>query len=122
MPGGEDGGGAVIERGAVGCGGFAQNGDVAAGAAAGCLDEDLEAREVFGRAVVAEVGNEPALGGFVIDGAEELAEALGTWVGVSHNVRECCTGDASAVFEVASGYARTLTVITNYDCKVTHWN
>ena len=96
VPGGQNGGGTVIEGLTIGGGGFAEGGGggVAAGAAAGCLYEDLEARKVFRGAIVAQVGDEPPLGGFVIDGAQELAKALGAWVGV--------------VEDIANGHARKL--------------
>lgn len=86
-----------------GCG-FAQSGGgvVAAGAAAGCLDKDLEARKVFRRAIVAQVSNEPALGGVVIDGAEELPEALGAWVGVVENVANSHARKFGKLLELAS--------------------
>ena len=76
VPGFEDGGGAGVELAvSVGGDGFAHLGGI--GALEGG-NGDLEAREVIGRAVVAQVGDEPTASGVVIDGAEELAEALGT--------------------------------------------
>lgn len=80
LPGGKDGGGAVIDWHLAGCAGLCN------GAAVDLGDEDLEAREVFGRAVVAEVGYEPAAGGGVVEGTDELTESLGTWVRIAHDV------------------------------------
>ena len=122
MPGGEDGGGAVIEAVPIG-GGFAEGGGVCgsgAAAAVEALDEDLEAREIFKRAVVAEVGDEPALGGLVIDGAEELAEALGTWVGVVEDVADRHARELGKLFELSGGKRRLIEVIADLDGEMTH--
>lgn len=124
VPGGEDGGGAVIEAGAVDGGAFAEGGGVCCGggaaAAVKAMDEDLEAWEVFGRAVVAQISDEPALGGLVIDGAEELAEALGTWVGVVEDVADRHARELGKLFELPGAKRRLIEVIADLDGKVTH--
>lgn len=104
VPGGQNGGGTMIEGLTIGGGGFAEGGGggVVAGAAAGCLNEDLEARQILRRAIVAQVGDQPALGGFVIDGAQELAEALGAWVGVVEDIANGHAWKLGKLLELAS--------------------
>ena len=83
-------------------------------------DEDLKAWQVFGRAVVAEIGDEPAAGGGVVECADELAEALGAWVGIAHDVRNGCAGDASTHLQIACGDAWLFTIFSDDDGKVAH--
>ena len=66
------------------------------------FDEDLDAGEPGGGAVVEQVGFEPGAGGGVINGAEELAEAVGARVAVLHDRADGHARQAGTVFKLAS--------------------
>ncbi len=102
----------------VGGDGFAQGGGI--GALKGG-DGDLEPREELGRAVVAQVGGEPFAGGVVIDGVQELAEALGTGMGVFEDAVDGSTLEAGGGLQSQhGGFGVVVEVIDELDREVAH--
>jgi hypothetical protein len=84
------------------------------------FDEDFDAGEPLLGAVVEEVGFEPVAGGVVIDGFEELAEAIGAWVAVFDDGADGHAWEAGAVFELAGVDGGVFEVLGDFDGEVTH--
>lgn len=104
---------------AMGGGGFVETGWAANGAVSDRYD-DLKPREKFRRAVVSKVGDEPSLRGFVIDGAQELAEAFGPWVSVVENIADRHAREMGKLFELSGAKRRLIEVIADLDGEMTH--